>query len=106
MQIRDAGLPFTHAELVELAEIALQFRKDPQDPSTGFSNIVNLQSEEIRQNWSTTPAYEAVWFSDQLKLGATFAIAMAPVVSLSAQHLKRATTPSFGRLRQALLSQR
>jgi hypothetical protein len=106
VQIRDAGLPFTHAELVELAEIALQFRKDPQDPSTGFSNIVNLQSEEIRQNWSTTPAYEAVWFSDQLKLGATFAIAMAPVVSLSAQHLKRATTPSFGRLRQALLSQR
>src|SRR3990167_6214100 len=58
LQIRDAGLPFTHAELVELAEIALQFRKDPQDPSTALSNIVNLQSEEIRQNWSTTPAYD------------------------------------------------
>jgi|GEM_PF-1368716 len=106
VQIRDAGLPFTHAELVELAEIALQFRKDPQDPSTAFSNIVNLQSEEIRQNWSTTPAYEAPWFSDQLKLGAAFAIAMAPVVSLSAQHLKRTTAPSFGRLRQVLLTQR
>ncbi|UTW08226.1 hypothetical protein [Pseudomonas benzenivorans] len=103
VQIRDAGQPFTHAELVELAEIALQFRKDPQDPATAFSNIVNLQSDEIRQNWSTTPAYEAPWFSDQLKLGAAFAIAMAPVVSLSAQHLSRTTPPSFGRLRKALL---
>lgn len=103
VQIRDAGLPFTHAELVELSSIALQFRKNPQDPSTAFTNIVNLQSEEIRQNWSTTPAFEAPWFSDQLKLGAAFAVAMAPVVSLSALHLSQTTPPSFARMRRAVL---
>ncbi|MDF0733456.1 hypothetical protein P0Y43_22440 [Pseudomonas entomophila] len=103
-QIRDAGLPFTHQELVELASIALQFRKTPSDPSTAFTNIVNLQSDEIRQNWSTTPAYEAPWFSDQLKLGAAFAIAMAPVVSLSELHLRKSTPPSFARLRKVLLN--
>lgn len=103
LQIRDAGKPFTHAELVELAEIAIRFRKDPRDPSTAFTNIVNLQSEAIRQNWSTTPAYEAPWFSDQLKLGAAFSVAMAPVVSLSAGHLLNASEPSFDRLRAALL---
>lgn len=103
-QIRDAGLPFTHQELVELASIAIQFRKDPNDPSSAFTNIVNLQSEEIRQNWSTTPAYEAPWFSDQLKLGAAFAIAMAPVVSLSELHLRKTTAPSFTRLRKVLQS--
>lgn len=104
VQIRDAGQPFTHPELVELASIALRFRKDAQDPATVFTNIVNLQSEEIRQNWSTTPEYEAPWFSDQLKLGAAFAIAMAPVVSLSEQHLCKTTPPTFTRLRQALLA--
>ncbi|QXH46703.1 hypothetical protein KSS93_01945 [Pseudomonas xanthosomatis] len=103
-QIRDAGLPFTHQELVELASIAIQFRKDASDPGTAFTNIVNLESEEIRQNWSTTPAYEAPWFSDQLKLGAAFAIAMAPVVSLSELHLRKTTPPSFTRLRKVLLS--
>lgn len=103
VQIRNAGVPFTHPELVELASIAIQFRKDPNDPSTAFTNIVNLQSEEIRQNWSTTPAYEAPWFSDQLKLGAAFAIAMAPVVNLSEQHLNKTTPPTFMRMRKALL---
>ncbi|MFB4391196.1 MULTISPECIES: hypothetical protein [unclassified Pseudomonas] len=103
-QIRDAALPFTHQELVELASIAIQFRKTPSDPSTAFTNIVNLESDEIRQNWSTTPAYEAPWFSDQLKLGAAFAIAMAPVVSLSELHLRKTTPPSFARLRKILLS--
>ncbi|WP_071872524.1 hypothetical protein [Atopomonas hussainii] len=104
MQLRDAGQPFSHPELVELASIALAFRKAPQDPASAFCNIVNLQDAEIRANWSTTPAYEAPWFSDQLKLGATFALAMAPVVTLSAQHLLSHTPPSFTRLRQALLS--
>lgn len=103
VQIRDASLPFTHAELVELSAIALQFRKDPQDPSTAFTNIVNLEGEEIRQNWSTTPACEAPWFSDQLKMGAAFAVAMSPVVSLSALHLSQTTPPSFVRMRKALL---
>ncbi|WP_370980763.1 hypothetical protein [Agaribacterium sp. ZY112] len=102
VQIRDAGKPFTHAELVELSSIAINFRKTANDPSTAFTNIVNLQSDEIRQNWSTTPAYEAPWFSDQLKLGAAFAIAMAPVVSLSEQHLIKSNTPSFTRLRNAI----
>lgn len=103
VQIRDAGVPFTHPELVELSSIAIQFRKDKNDPSTAFTNIVNLQSEEIRQNWSTTPEYEAPWFSDQLKLGAAFAIAMAPVVNLCEQHLIKTTPPTFTRMRMALL---
>ncbi len=106
VQIRDAGMPFTHPELVELASIAIQFRKDKDDPSTAFTNIVNLQSEEIRQNWSTTPAYEAPWFSDQLKLGAAFAISMAPVVNLSEQHLIKTTPPTFTRMRGALLGEK
>lgn len=105
VQIRDAGLPFTHSELVELASIALHFRKTRNDPATAFTNIVNMESEEIRNNWSTTPEYEAPWFSDQLKLGAAFSIAMAPVVSLSEQHLIKTTAPSFSRLRGALLAQ-
>ena len=104
VQLRNAGVPFTHAELVELSSIAIQFYKDPSDPSTAFTNIVNLESEEIRQQWSTTPAYEAPWFSDQLKLGAVFAIAMAPLVNLSAQHLCKTTPPSFSTMRTALLS--
>ena len=102
VQIRDAGLPFTHAQLVELSAIAIAFRKDKNDPSTAFTNIVNLEGEEIRQNWSTTPQYEAPWFSDQLKMGAAFAIAMSPVVFLSEQHLIKTTPPSFARLRKAL----
>ncbi len=105
VQIRDAGLPFTHSELVELASIALQFRKIRNDPTTAFTNIVNMENEEIRNDWSTTPEYEAPWFSDQLKLGAAFSIAMAPVVSLSEQHLIKTTAPSFSRLRDALLAQ-
>ncbi len=103
VQIRDAGLPFTHPELVELSSIALQYRKDQADPATAFTNIVNLQSEEIRQNWSTTPEYEAPWFSDQLKLGAVFAISMAPVVNLSEQHLIDESSATFSRMRKALL---
>ena len=103
IQIRNAGLPFTHPELVELSSIALQFRKEADNPSTAFTNIVNLQSDEILQSWSTTPEYEAPWFSDQLKMGAVFAIAMAPVVNLSEQHLLTSTEPTFARLRQVLL---
>lgn len=105
IQIRNASLPFTHAELVELASIAIQFRKDSSDPNSAFTNIVNLESDEIRQAWSTTPEYEAPWFSDQLKLGAAFAIAMAPVVSLSEFHLNKSTPPSFSRLKSVVLSQ-
>lgn len=87
VQIRDAALPFTHKELVQFSLVALQYRTDSADPSTAFTNIVNLKNEEIRNTWSTTPEYEAPWFSDQLKLGSAFALAMAPVVGLSAKHL-------------------
>lgn len=103
VQIRDAGLPFTHAQLVELSSIAIQFRKDKGDSSTAFTNIVNLQNEEILMSWSTTPEYEAPWFSDQLKMGAAFAIAMSPVVNLSEHHLIKTTPPTFTRMRKALL---
>lgn len=103
VQIRNAGLPFTHPQLVELSSIALQYRKEANDPSSAFTNIVNMQSDEILQSWSTTPEYEAPWFSDQLKLGAVFAISMAPIVNLSEQHLLTTTEPTFTRLRQALL---
>jgi hypothetical protein len=103
VQIRDAGLPFTHPQLVELSSIAIQFRKDKDDPSTAFTNIVNLQSDEILQGWSTTPEYEAPWFSDQLKMGAAFAISMAPVVNLSEQHLIKTTPPTFTRMRKVLI---
>lgn len=102
-EIRDAGLPFTHAELVELSSIAVAYRKDQNDPTSAFCYIVNLQGQEIRDQWSTTPAYEAPWFSDQLKQGACFALSMAPVVALSAYQLSQATEARpFARLRAAL----
>lgn len=106
IQIRDAGIDFTHTELVQLAQIALQFQKRANAPETAFTNIVNQSSAEILNSWSSTPAYEAPWFSDQLKMGAAFAIAMAPVVQLSAYHLlhpQACSTARFTRLSQALV---
>ena len=100
VELRDAGQPFTHAELVQLSQIALAFQKDPKDPSTRFTAIVTLDSEAVRENWSTTPEYEAPWFSDQLKLGAVFALSMAPVVQLSADTLEQ--SGAFTRLAKAL----
>ncbi len=102
-EIRNAGLPFTHSELVELSQIAIAFTKTPSDPTTAFTNIVNMQSAEILQSWSTTPEYEAPWFSDQLKQGACFALAMSPVVNLSAYYLAQPTGGTFSRLRKSLL---
>ena len=104
-EIRNAGLPFTHAELIELSSIALAFEKTQGDPTTAFTNIVNMQSEEIRESWSTTPIYEADWFSDQLKMGACFALSMAPVTKLSEYYLNQVTEPPFKRLKQSLLAQ-
>lgn len=100
IELRDAGQPFTHAELVQLSEIALAFQKDESDPSSRFTAIVTLDNEQVRESWSTTPEYEAPWFSDQLKLGAVFALSMAPVVALSAQTL--AAQGGFSRLAAAL----
>lgn len=70
--------------------------------TTAFTNIVNMESEAIRQAWSTTPLYEAPWFSDELKQGACFAIAMAPVVTLSATWLVPVGERPFARMAAAL----
>ncbi|MBM18952.1 MAG: hypothetical protein CMN87_02960 [Stappia sp.] len=102
VEIRNAALPFTHDELVALSSIAISFRKDANDPTTAFTNIVNMESEAIRQAWSTTPQYEAPWFSDELKQGACFAIAMAPVVTLSATWLVPVGERPFARMAAAL----
>jgi hypothetical protein len=104
-EIRNAGIPFTHGELVELSQIAIAYAKTAGDPTTAFTNIVNMQSDAIRQGWSTTPEYEAPWFSDQLKQGACFALAMAPVVTLSAYYLSTPSLQRFARLKKSLLNQ-
>ena len=103
VELRDAGVPFTHSELVELASIAIAFRKTKNDPSTAFTNIVNMQNQNIRQSWSTTPQYEAEWFSDQLKQGACFALSMAPVVNLSANYLNQQAERPYSRLRRKII---
>ena len=87
VQLRDAMLPFTLDEIVELAQIALAFRKDPEDPTTAFTNIINLPNEDILKGWSTTPDDEASCFSDQLKQASCFALSMAPLVSLCGHSL-------------------
>lgn len=103
--IRDAGQPFTHTELVELSSIALVFRKKKEKSYMAFTNIVNLQQKEILENWSSTPDDEPPWFCDQLKMGAVFAIAMSPVVNLSAATLSSTTPLSFAYLRNDLLGE-
>ncbi|AHD02879.1 hypothetical protein [Leisingera methylohalidivorans] len=103
VEIRNAALPFTHAELVELSSIALSYRKTPDDPASAFTNIVNMQNAAIRESWSTTPQYEAPWFSDQLKQGACFALSMAPVTTLSNYYLSKEHERPFTRLRRAIL---
>lgn len=103
VQLRDAGVPFTHAELVELSFIAIKYSKKVNNTSIAFTDIINQPNDEIPQFWSTTPDFEAPWFSDQLKQGAAFAIAMAPVVIMSEQHLKNSTISSFARMRKSLI---
>lgn len=87
VQLRDAMRPFDLDEVVELAEIALKYRKDPSDPTTAFTNIINMQSEDVRNQWSTTPQYEAPWFADELKQAACFALSISPTVQLCAPSL-------------------
>ena len=103
IELRNAALPFTHSELVELSSIAIKYRKTASDPTTAFVNIVNMENTEILNSWSSTPKYEAPWFSDQLKQGACFAIAMSPVVNLSSQHISPEAEKPFARLRRFLL---
>ncbi len=62
-----------------------------------------MQDAAIRDGWSNTPQYEAPWFADQLKHGACFALAMAPVAALSGQQLRAQATRPFDRLRRAIL---
>jgi hypothetical protein len=102
IQIRNSGVPFTHPELVELSAIAIEYRKDKSDPTTAFTNIVNMQNTDILNSWSTTPEYEAAWFSDQLKQGACFALSMSPVVNLSKLYLVPDTKSTYARLGKAL----
>lgn len=106
VQIRDASQPFTYPELVELVAIAVDYQTDPDDPKTAFTNAVNLQGEDVRQLWSSTPDDEAPWFSDQLKMGSAFAVAMSSIVELSADHLLETHGAKYGALREALLGKK
>lgn len=67
IQIRDALTPFEPALLAELVQIASTYQKDPDDPTTAFTYIINLEDDAVRSTWSSTPAYEAPWFSAELK---------------------------------------
>jgi hypothetical protein len=87
VQLRNALLPFTLNELVELVKLALVYQKDKSDPKTAFTNIINMQNKEILETWSTTPEYEAPWFSDQLKQASCFALSMSPVTRMCDQYL-------------------
>ncbi len=91
VQLRDALVPFTLQELVELVKLALVYKKTPNDPTTAFTNIINMQNDDILNLWSSTPQYEAPWFSDQIKQGACFAMSMAPVTQLCEQYLLAST---------------
>jgi len=86
-QLRNALLPFTFNELIELVKLALTYYKDSSDSKTAFTNIINMQNEEILETWSTTPEFEAPWFSDQLKQASCFALAMSPIVRMCGLYL-------------------
>lgn len=72
IQLRDAQTPFSDALVAQLVDIAAKYRKDPADPKTAFTYIINLTSEEVCNGWSTTPQYEAPWFADELKQSCCF----------------------------------
>jgi hypothetical protein len=72
IQLRDAQTPFDDRLVAQLASIAATYQKDPKDPRTAFTYIINLMDQEVRSTWSTTPEYEATWFSDELKQSCCF----------------------------------
>lgn len=72
IQLRDAQTPFADGLIAQLATIAASYRKDPNDPKTAFTYIINLMDQEVRSTWSTTPQYESAWFSDELKQSCCF----------------------------------
>jgi hypothetical protein len=67
IQLRDAQTPFAPTLVAQLVKVAATYRKDPKNPKTAFTYLINLTSEGVRSTWSTTPQYEAPWFSDELK---------------------------------------
>lgn len=67
IQLRDAQKAFEPSLVAQLVKIAATYQKDPNNPKTAFTYLINLTSEEVRATWSTTPQYEAPWFSDELK---------------------------------------
>ena len=67
IQIRDARTTFPPLLVAELVEVAAKYRTNPSDPRTAFTYIIDLTSDEVLRTWSTTPEYEAPWFSDELK---------------------------------------
>jgi hypothetical protein len=67
IQLHDAQKPFDPALIAQLVKIASTYQKDPNDPKTAYTYIINLTSEEVENTWSSTPQYEASWFSDELK---------------------------------------
>lgn len=77
IQLRDAEVPFSYNEVIELVKIALTYQSDPSNFRTSFVNIINLQEDDILNFWSSTPKYEAPWFVDQLKQAACFALSLS-----------------------------
>lgn len=67
VQLWDAKVPFSKDLVGKMVSMAAVYRKDPNDPKTAYTYIINLQEEEVRDTWSSTPDYEAPWFSDELK---------------------------------------
>lgn len=72
IQLRDEQTPFDDNLVSQLVKIAAVYQKDEDDPATAFVNIIDLTSEEVCTTWSTTPQYEAPWFSDELKQSCCF----------------------------------
>lgn len=67
VQLWDAKAPFPQDLVCTLVNMAAAYRKDPDDPKTAYTYIINLQDQEVRNTWSSTPDDEAPWFSDELK---------------------------------------
>jgi hypothetical protein len=74
IQLWNVDEAFPPSLVAKLVTIASTYQKDPNDPTTAFTYIINLTSDEVRNTWSTTPQYEASWFSDELKQSCCFTL--------------------------------
>lgn len=105
IQLRNAQEPFDPTLIAQLVQIATHYQKVPSDPTTAFTYIINLTSEEVRNTWSSTPDYEAPWFSDELKQSCCYTLLQAQKVqglTSSASHLvSRTATLSLQELNPA-----